>query len=159
MRKFWVCKTPIDKYLGQEALALQNKNCQGHSLPPAPTCWCQQYHKRHYRRHQRHQSEKLYALRWLKNYLRSTMKLDNYNNCLLLRCHRSIADTLDTVKIAEVCLCQQIMQRAFWEIWDGVCTWLSERCPSLHLPYISKCSTASELRKVFENIPGHRNEL
>ena len=57
MRKFWGCKTPIDKCLGQEASALQNKNCLGHSLSPPPsTCWCQKYHKRHYRRHQRHQS-------------------------------------------------------------------------------------------------------
>lgn len=29
-----MCKTPMDKYLGQEALALKNKNCLGHSLPP-----------------------------------------------------------------------------------------------------------------------------
>ena len=29
-----MCKTPIDKYLGQEALDLQNKNCLGHSPPP-----------------------------------------------------------------------------------------------------------------------------
>ena len=31
-----MCKTPIDKYLGQEASALQNKNCLGHSPPPPP---------------------------------------------------------------------------------------------------------------------------
>ena len=31
-----MCKTPIDKYLGEEALSLQNKNCLGHSLPPPP---------------------------------------------------------------------------------------------------------------------------
>ena len=40
------------------------------------------------------------ALRWLKNYQRSTMKQDRLNNCPLMRCHKSITDTLDTLKIA-----------------------------------------------------------
>ena len=31
-----MCKTPVDKCLGQEALSLRNKNCLGHSLPPPP---------------------------------------------------------------------------------------------------------------------------
>ena len=31
-----MCKILIDKYLGQEALALQNKNILGHSLSPPP---------------------------------------------------------------------------------------------------------------------------
>ena len=31
-----MCKTPIDKYLGQEASAVQNKNCLEHSLPTPP---------------------------------------------------------------------------------------------------------------------------
>ena len=39
--------------------------------------------------------------RRLKNYLRSTMKQDRLNNCLLTHCHKSITDTLDTVKIAK----------------------------------------------------------
>ena len=33
------------------------------------------------------------ALRRLKNYLRSTMKQDRLNNCLLMCCHKSITDT------------------------------------------------------------------
>ena len=32
--------------------------------------------------------------------LRSTMKQDHLNNYLLMHCHKSITDTLDTVKIA-----------------------------------------------------------
>ena len=36
------------------------------------------------------------ALRWLKNYLRSTTKHDCLNNCLLVHCHKSITDTIDT---------------------------------------------------------------
>ena len=37
--------------------------------------------------------------------LRSTMKQDRLNNCLLMHCHKSIADTLDTVKIAKRFAC------------------------------------------------------
>ena len=33
------------------------------------------------------------ALRRLKNYLRSTMKQDRLNNCVLMHCHKSITDT------------------------------------------------------------------
>ena len=40
------------------------------------------------------------ALRRLKNYLRSTMKQDCLNNCLLMHCHKSIMGALDPVKIA-----------------------------------------------------------
>ena len=29
----------------------------------------------------------------------------------------------------EVCLCKRSTQRAFWEIWVGVCAWLGERWP------------------------------
>ena len=38
------------------------------------------------------------ALRRLKNYLRSTIKQDRLNNCLLIHCHKSITDTVDTVR-------------------------------------------------------------
>ena len=56
-------------------------------------------------------------LRRLKNYLRSTMKQDRLNNCLLMHCHKSIMDALDTVKIAKRFACgQQSTQRTFWEI-------------------------------------------
>ena len=64
------------------------------------------------------------ALRLLKNYLRSTMKQDCLNNCLLMHCHKLTTGTLYTAK---VCLRQRIMQRAFWKIYVGVCTWLSGR--------------------------------
>ena len=45
------------------------------------------------------------APRRLKNYLRSTMKQDRLNNCLLMHCHRSITDTLNTVKIEKRFAC------------------------------------------------------
>ena len=45
------------------------------------------------------------ALRWLKNYLRSTTKQDRLNNSLLVHCHKSITDTIDTVKIAKRFAC------------------------------------------------------
>ena len=45
------------------------------------------------------------ALRRLKNYLRSTLKQDRLNNCLLMHCHKSITDTQDTVNIAKRFAC------------------------------------------------------
>ena len=39
------------------------------------------------------------------NYLRGTMKQDRLNNCRLMHCHKSITDTLDTVKIAKRFAC------------------------------------------------------
>ena len=57
-----------------------------------------------------------FALRQLKNYLRSTTKQDRLN-CVLMHYHKSLTDTLDTVKIAtEFCLCQRFTQRTFWEM-------------------------------------------
>ena len=51
-------------------------------------------------------SERTFStLRRLKNYLRSTMKQDRLNNCLLMHCRKSITDTLDTVKIAKWFAC------------------------------------------------------
>ena len=41
------------------------------------------------------------SLRRLKTYLRSTMNQNRLNNCLLLHCHKSITDTLDTVDITK----------------------------------------------------------
>ena len=51
----------------------------------------------------------------LFSHLRSTVKQDHLNKCLLMHCHKSITDTLDTV-CKEVCFCQRTMQRTFWEI-------------------------------------------
>ena len=77
------------------------------------------------------------ALRRLKNYLRSTMKQDHLNNCLLMSFHKLITDALDTVKIA--CANEQRTQRAFWKICVGVSVWLSGRWA----PQVSKRSAAS----------------
>ena len=79
------------------------------------------------------------ALRLLKNYLRSTMKQDCLNNCLLMHCHKLTTGTLYTAK---VCLRQRTMQRAFWKICVGVCTWLSGRTAP---PHVSKHSAASDM--------------
>ena len=40
------------------------------------------------------------ALRRPNNYLRSAMKQDRLSNCLLMHCHKSITETLLTVKVA-----------------------------------------------------------
>jgi len=41
------------------------------------------------------------SLRHLRTYLRNTMNQNRLSNCLLLHCHKSITDTLDTVDIAK----------------------------------------------------------
>ena len=51
------------------------------------------------------------ALRQLKNYLRSTMKRDRLNNCLLMHCHKSITDTLNGVKIAKKFACANELRK------------------------------------------------
>ena len=64
------------------------------------------------------------ALRQLKNYLRSTMKQDCLNNCQLMYCHKSITDTLDTVKV----VCANEQRKGYFEkIWLKECVWLSGR--------------------------------
>ena len=46
------------------------------------------------------------VLRWLKNYLRSTIKQDRLNNCPLMHCYKSIILwRLDIVKIAKRFVC------------------------------------------------------
>ena len=45
------------------------------------------------------------ALRLLKNYLRSTMKQDCLNNCLLMHCHKLTTGTLYTAKVAKRFAC------------------------------------------------------
>ena len=54
------------------------------------------------------------ALRQLKNYLRSTMKQICLNNCQLMYCHKSITDTLDTVKVA----CANEQRKGYFEKFD-----------------------------------------
>ena len=54
------------------------------------------------------------TLRQLKNYLRSTMKQDCLNNCQLMYCHKSITDTLDTVKVA----CANEQRKGYFEKFD-----------------------------------------
>ena len=75
------------------------------------------------------------------------MKQDRQNNCLLTHCHKSITDTLDTVKdCKEVYLCQRTTQKAFWKIWVWVCVcvWLSRRWASgSPPPYVWKRSAVS----------------
>ena len=45
------------------------------------------------------------------------MRQDCLNKCLLMHYHKSIMDTLDTVKIAKMFACaNKKMQRAFWKI-------------------------------------------
>ena len=62
-------------------------------------------------------------------YLRSTMKQDRLNNCLLMHCHKSITDTLATMKIAKRFACANEQRKGHLKkkIWVGVWVWLSER--------------------------------
>ena len=57
-------------------------------------------------------SERTFSLlQRLKNYLRSTMKQDRLNNCLIIHCNKSITDTLDTVKIAKRFACANELRK------------------------------------------------
>ena len=79
------------------------------------------------------------ALRWLKNYQRSTMKQDRLNNCPLMRCHKSITDTLDTLKIA--CVNKQ-RKRYFGKFdWGYRYGWVEDETPPI--PRFSKRPAAS----------------
>ena len=82
------------------------------------------------------------ALRWLKNYLRSTTKQDRLNNCLLVHYHKSITDTLDTVKIAKRIACaNEQLKGHFGNYAYG---WVEdEPPPPPPLPHVSKRSAAS----------------
>ena len=67
------------------------------------------------------------SLRRLKTYVRSTMNQNRLNNCLLLHCHKSITDTLDTVDIARRSLFVQMNNAE--DILENtsrleVCAWL-----------------------------------
>ena len=44
-------------------------------------------------------------------HLRSTMKQDRLNNCLLMHCHKPITDTLETVKIAKRFACANELRK------------------------------------------------
>ena len=60
-------------------------------------------------------------------YLRSTIKEDRQNNCILMHCHKLITDTLDTVSVEMAkrvaSANEKSAQRVFWkisvEVWHG----------------------------------------
>ena len=54
----------------------------------------------------------------LKNHLRGTMKQDRRNNCLLMHCHKSITDVLETVKIAERFACANEKRKVHFEKFE-----------------------------------------
>ena len=126
MRKFWGWKTPIDKYLGQEAVSLEIKNWLGYSPPPLHFgaknitsditvgigdirvhIFCpqmtQELPKKHHKAGPREQ---------LPTDALSQIDCRHTRQC---------------EDCKEVCLCQWTMQRAFQKIWVGVCTWLRKR--------------------------------
>ena len=83
------------------------------------------------------------ALRRLKDYLRSTMQ-DRLNNCLLIYRHKSITDTLDTVKIAKRFACANEPRKGHL-IWGNLSrgmplAWCTMPPPP---PHVSKRSAAS----------------
>ena len=84
---------------GQEgALAPQTKI--GGPPPPPSTFWCRKTLLPMYLTITLTSARTFSALRRLKNSLRSTMKQERLNNNLLMHCHKSITDTMDTVKTA-----------------------------------------------------------
>ena len=75
-----------------------------------------------------------------KNYLGSTTKQGRLNICLLMHCHKSIMDTLDTVKIA----CANEQQKEYFQKFEYAYGWVD----------VSKRSAASvetsvEKKKVY----------
>ena len=78
--------------------------------------------------------------------LRSTMKQDRLNNCLLLHCHKLITDTLDTVKIAKKFACvNELRKRHFGKFEWGYALGLgyNESPPPPPFPHVSKRSAVS----------------
>ena len=75
------------------------------------------------------------AHRRLKNHLRSTMKEGCLDICLLMHCHKSVTDTLDTVKIA--CLNEEPHFKTFLRLclcihlFICLCCWYEMQCQRL----------------------------
>ena len=46
------------------------------------------------------------------------MKQDSLNNCLIMHCHKSITDTLDTVKIAKRFACANELRKGHFEKFE-----------------------------------------
>ena len=68
------------------------------------------------------------------------MKQDRLNNCLQMRCHKSITDTLDTVKIAMKFVCANEQRKGHLRKFERGYThgWLKNEPP-----HVSKRTTAS----------------
>ena len=92
------------------------------------------------------------ALRRLKNYLRSTLKQDRINNCLLMHCHKSITDTPNTIKITKKFACTNEQCKGhFVKFVKGTTdahSWVKD-IPSV--PYVSKRFAATALLSVILN--------
>lgn len=92
------------------------------------------------------------ALRRLKNSLESTMRRDCLDNCLLMHCHKSITDTLDTSKIAKRFACANEQRKEhFVKFFKGTTdahSWVKDT-PSV--PKVSKRFAASALLSVILN--------
>ena len=69
------------------------------------------------------------------------MKQDRPNNYLLILCHKSITDTLDTVKIA----CANEQRKGHFEKFEEgyAYVWVEDELPPLPPPHGSKRSAAS----------------
>ena len=82
------------------------------------------------------------ALRLLKNYLRSTMKQDCLNNCLLMHCHKLTTGTLYTAKVAKRFACANEQCKGhFGKFMSGYAHGWVEEQP----PHVSKHSAASDM--------------
>ena len=79
-------------------VSLYRRRSRGGGATPPPTFWCRKTLLPMYLTIPvtSATSERTFSdLRRLKNYLRSRMKQDHLNNCLLMHCRKSITDTLD----------------------------------------------------------------
>ena len=87
------------------------------------------------------------AHRRLKNHLRSTMKEGCLDICLLMHCHKSVTDTLDTVKIA--CLNEEPHFKTFLRLclcihlFICLCCWYEMQCQRLFQLLFNKLTQSS----------------
>jgi len=77
-------------------------------------------------------------------FLRSTMKKDRLNNYLILHCHKSITDTLNTVDIAKKFVCANEQRKTYFGKYRvEICDWLNDESP-----HVSKRSAASVIVEI-----------
>ena len=76
----------------------------------------------------------------------AAMKQDRLNNCLLMHCHKSITDTLDTVKIAKSFACANKQRKIKGHFGTSeACSWVEMSPSPPHPPPPSRFKTLRRL--------------